>query len=219
MSKKKIRAVLFDYDGVLADTIPDNFRAWEYAFAQYNIDITLEDYTFREGLSPVMITDGIATKYGLDRQYFPNVVLTKQAYYKNNNNFRLYPGVEDVINELKKAGIKIAIVSGAAEKQIRSVVSPSFLSRFDVFISSDHIKNPKPNPEPYLKALELLNIFAQEAIVIENAPLGITAAKKAGIYCIAICSTLPKDFLSKADIIIDKFGDLSKTLQKVIKER
>jgi beta-phosphoglucomutase len=82
----------------------------------------------------------------------------------------------------------------------------------DVIITGDKVYNCKPHPEPYLNAAKALSVGPLECVVVENAPVGIESAKSAGMYCIAICSTLERRYLEKADMIIDKFADLEKLL-------
>ncbi|OGW94101.1 MAG: hypothetical protein A3G36_02985 [Omnitrophica bacterium RIFCSPLOWO2_12_FULL_45_13] len=85
---------------------------------------------------------------------------------------------------------------------------------FDHIITGDHVKKGKPYPEPYLLAARELAVKPSECVVIENAPYGIMAAKSAGMFCIALTSSLPKEFLKGADIIADKLEDISGLIDK-----
>lgn len=212
-----VKAVFFDYDGVLADTISDNFQAWHYSFKKHNVEIQALDYMILEGLIPKSIVEKIGNKYGINITFFAEIIKVKEDYYKKNNSFRLYDGIGNLIKELKQNNIKLALVSGASITRIQLVTPQEILSQFDTIISAESITHPKPDKEPYEKALHVLGIKSSEALVIENAPLGITSAKEAGIYCIAICSTLSKDFLGKADIIVETIQDLKKSLKPFIK--
>ncbi len=86
----------------------------------------------------------------------------------------------------------------------------SLVNLFDITVTGDEVKNGKPAPEPFLKALRKLKIEPWEAVVIENAPFGIQSAKKAGLFCIAIETSLPRKFLRKADITMGTFSDVEK---------
>ena len=79
-------------------------------------------------------------------------------------------------------------------------------------MSGDDSVRGKPHPDPYLNAATKLGVLPQECLVIENAPLGIKSAKRAGIYCIAICSTLDKSYLSEADKIVENIKDINNIL-------
>jgi len=87
-------------------------------------------------------------------------------------------------------------------------VPNDFLSQFKAIITSDMYERGKPEPDPYLAGAGAIGVAPHECIVVENAPFGIRAAKRAGAYCIAIASTLPKETLLEADTIVASFGDI-----------
>ena len=214
MQQKK--AVLFDYDGVLADTVSDNFRALSHAFSLHNVIIKKSDYMPLEGLNLPRIVEKIGIKYKVKSTFFPDIVKEKENHYKRHNKFRLYEGIEETIKSLKDKGIKLAVVSGASRERLFSVTSGSFLELFDAIITGDTIKNSKPHPDPYITALRLLGVTSSQAVVVENAPLGIESAKNAKIFCIAIASTLKKSYLVKADVIVNSIADLHNALEELI---
>ena len=206
---KRIRACLFDFDGVLADTMEMNFIAWKNTFNEKGIKITREDYFYLEGAPLQEIVEIISKKYKLENVNFEEIINRKEEYFKRNYNFSFYPGVVEFIASLKKSGILIAIVSAARRNRLINTTPKDFLEKFDCIVTGDELKKGKPNPDPYLKAMEKLNVNSEECIVIENAPLGIKSAKKAKIYCIGICSTMGKEHLYEADEIITNFQDLN----------
>lgn len=216
MKQKKIKAILFDYDGVLVDSMEDNFKAWQYAFNAYGAKIIKDDYIKLEGMNPAGIVESISRKYDIDVTYLREITSMKEEFYKANNTFKLYKGIEKLVKKLKRKGLRLGLVSGASESRIRSVTPKSFLLLFDVIVAGDQVNNPKPHPEPYQKALQLLRTGSEEAVVIENAPLGIESAVAAGIYCIGICSTLQKEYLWKANIIASDISSLDKKLEILI---
>jgi beta-phosphoglucomutase len=202
-----LKAILFDFDGTLADTMEDNFLAWKKAFQKYNIEITREDYFPLEGLLLIEIAKRISRKYNLVVDDFNNVVELKNSFYLANNNFRFYQGVEELIKTLKKKYI-LALVSASPRQKLEKTVPNDFLKLFNVIISGDDVKNGKPNPEPYLSAIKHLFLNPEDCIAVENAPLGIESAKSAGVYCIAVTSTVSKEYLKKADKIISNILEL-----------
>lgn len=208
---ENIKAILFDFDGTLADTMEDNFLAWKYAFSKYGISINREDYFPLEGLLLIEVARTISKKYNLVIDNFNDLVELKNKFYLSNNKFRFYPGVDLLIKKLKEK-YKLALVSASPREKILKTVSKDFLDNFSTIISGDDVVNGKPNPEPYLTALKKLEINNENAIVVENAPLGIQSAKSAGIYCIGVCSTLEKEHLIQADKIIQNIGDLINNL-------
>ena len=210
---EKINAILFDFDGTLADTMHDLFLAWEKAFKYFEIEIKKEDYFPLEGMKVLEIAKTISKKYNLSTDPL-KILELKNKYYLEKHSFSLYPGVLDLISLLKNKGVKIGIVSASPLEKLENTVPKEFLSKFNAVISGDDTKEGKPNPEPYLTAMKKLNVFPSECVVIENAPLGIKAAKASGAYCIAITTTLKKEFLQEADEIFNNIKEVLYLIKK-----
>jgi HAD superfamily hydrolase (TIGR01509 family) len=212
-----IKGILFDFDGVLANTMNDLFLAWKKAFQTYNIKISNKDYFPLEGMKLVKIANVISKKYGILNPNLKKIVELKNKYYLQNHSFSFYNGVEELINSLKERKL-LAIVSASPKEKLEHTVPNKFLNKFNCIVSADDTIFGKPHPEPYLMAAKKLGLEPSECLVVENAPLGIKSAKKAGIYCITIESTLDKSFLNEADMVIKNFDDLRKleTFQKII---
>jgi beta-phosphoglucomutase len=204
---KKPKVILFDFDGTLADTMEDNFIAWKNAFSDYGINIKREDYFPLEGMKLIEVAKEISRKY--EKNIIPDsIVEFKNNYYLENHSFRLYPGVQELIEKMKNKKRLIAIVSASPRKKLEKTVPEEFLRKFDAIVSGDDVNKGKPDPEPYLIAMKKLNATPKDCIVIENAPLGIKSAKSAGIYCVAITTTLEEKYLVEADRIVKNFYEL-----------
>ncbi len=208
------KAFLFDFDGTLADTMEDNFRAWKKACLEFNIKIKKEDYFLLEGMKLSDVAKEILKKnnIGENSEFLDILVSKKNEYYSKIAKFKVYKGVNELISELKKRDIKLAIVTASPREKLEKTVPIKFLNQFDCIISGDDVINGKPDPESYLKAIEKLKIKTNEAIIIENAPLGIEAAKNANIYCIAVCSTLTKEHLNKANKIVENIESIKRII-------
>ena len=200
--------ILFDFDGVLSQSMQDNFNAWKAATAYYGLDIQGDDYFPIEGMPPEDVVIYLFQHYDRQVPDVEKVAKLKDEYYLNAHQFKLYPGVDVLIDSLLEQEIPIGIVTGANKKRFLKSVPHDFLSKFDTFVTGDMTTKGKPYPEPYLLGCHNLNIPPKQCIVIENAPLGIQAAKAANIFCIAICSTLKSSFLQEADQIIKSFDQL-----------
>ncbi|MDO8509332.1 MAG: HAD family phosphatase [Nanoarchaeota archaeon] len=213
------KAIIFDFDGTLAKTMDDNFLAWEESFREQGIDISKEDFFPLEGAKLEDIVKSLAEKYNLKNPQVETIIRKKEEVFKKINKFSLYPGVSEFLNSLKN-DISISIVSGARKERLFSTTPIDFLKKFDLIVTSDYLKNFKPHPDPFLHALEKLKLSPNDCIVIENAPLGIQSAKSAGIYCIAIASTMDKLYLNEADEIIGKFDELKnlEIIQPLLKQ-
>ena len=211
MKIKNFKTILFDFDGTLADTMQDLFLAWKRAFEDFEIEIKKEDYFPLEGMKLSEIAKTISKKYNLSADPL-KILELKERYYLEKYSFSLYPGVLNLISSLKNREVKIAIVSASPLEKLVKTAPEEFLSKFDVIISGNDTREGKPSPEPYLMAMKKLNVLPSECIVVENAPLGIKSAKSAGAYCIAVTTTLGKEFLQEADKIISKIKALEKIL-------
>ena len=102
----------------------------------------------------------------------------------------------------------LAIVTGSVKQKVVSMLPKKILSKFDVVVSADMIKKGKPHPDSYLTAAKQLKVNPEECVVIENAPYGIKAAKSAKMFCIAVTTSLPKQYLKQADIICKKISEV-----------
>ena len=204
----KFKGILFDFDGVIGRTMEDNYTAWKNVLSQFGIELTKDEYFLLEGVNTIELAKLLLSKNGKDTNRAAEIVKAKEEYYLKNNNFSLYEGVEETIHTLKGNGYLLAIVSAANFSRLSNTLYPALLKEFNTVITGDKIDRGKPFPDPYLTAAKELGIEPSECLVVENAPIGIEAAKNAGMYCIAITSTLDKKYLSKADKIIGNFSML-----------
>jgi beta-phosphoglucomutase len=208
-------AVIFDFDGVVGDTMHDNFRAWEKAFLDYDIKIDAIDYFLMEGMGRYEIAAEFVEKNNLAKEIVNQLVQKKEDYYKQENNFSVYNEIPELLESLSGKGIKIGLVTGASRDRIENTLEQKLKKYFEVIITSDEVTHCKPHPEPYLKAIAKINCNPANTIVIENAKLGITAAKKAGCTCFAIETTLGREYLTEADIIFETHQQIFNHFNKV----
>ena len=214
MSSILYKGILFDFDGVLEESMGDNFLAWKAAISGYGLDIQMKDYFPLEGMPPKDVATYLFQHYDRKIPDVEKVASLKDEYYLNSHQFKLYPGVTTLIDDLLTNKTPIGIVSGASKKRLQKSVPQSFLSKFDTIVTGDMTAKGKPSPEPYLMGCLNLNLSPEKCIVIENAPLGIQAAKAANTYCIAICSTLDAIYLKEADRIIAKLPRMTPGKQR-----
>ena len=205
----KYKAVLFDFDGTLSDTMRDHYAAWEKASLDYGIKLNPEDYYPLEGTNVFEIAKRLFKVNQINGDE-KELVQKKEKYYLEKNTFNIYPGVEYLINKLRSYKIKFGIVTTGLRERIYSSVPKQFLDMFDVIICGDDIAKGKPSPDPYLKGMDKLGVEPENCIIVENSPIGVTSAKASGSYCIAICSTLNNVHLAKADEIFMNFDEMSK---------
>lgn len=215
----KTKAVLFDFDGVIANTMEYHVAAWTEAFAEHNVQIVPEDIFFQEGQMADFIGPNLAKMKGLNisKEEMDKIIKNKRATYKRITRARVYPQTSELVKELKNYPLKLAIVTGSILPNMVVVTGEEFLEQFDVIVTGDSVKRNKPFPDPFLAAAKKLSVQPDECVVIENAPLGIQAAKKAGMFCIAVQTTIKdKEILQQADVV---FSDLSEIPMQIILEQ
>ncbi len=186
-----------------------HYRAWKRAFALYGIKLKEDEYYHLEGSKLIKIAESILLSNKLPKKYAFNLLKQKEYFYNQKNKIIFYQDVKKIIKKLK-IYYNLGIVTATKQKTFNNTIPKDFVKNFDIVITGDQTKYGKPSPEPYILAAKKLEKNKSQCIVVENAPLGIKSAKKAGMYCIAISSTMSKSYLKKADIIIDKFNEILK---------
>ena len=186
-----IKAVIFDLDGVLADTAECHYRAWLETAGKLGIKFNREKNHLLRGVSrreSILILIEGQIELGEDE-------IQKLMDGKNNIYIKLVekagkklllPGAMEFLNKLKKAGMKLALASSS--RNARRILKLTELDKgfFDTVIDGNDIKNTKPDPEIFLSAAGKLNVRPYECLVAEDAPAGIEAAKRAGMLTLGI---------------------------------
>lgn len=208
--KGRFEAILFDMDGVIVDSMPYHYIAWYEALRPYGIRATAFDAYIREGekwqktLKELFAREGLRYTAGTGRKIFAQRAKIFKKYFRRHVFF----GVEDFLSCIKGKGYLLALVSGTPEGDIKKILPGSIRAKFDVIVAGDHLKLGKPHPAPYLKAARALKVPPKKCVVVENAPNGIASAKSAGMFCFAVTTSLPKEYLKKADVIVDKLEEI-----------
>jgi beta-phosphoglucomutase len=205
-------AILFDFDGVLADTMEDNYAAWADAFSVYGIRLKRDEYFLLEGMDVKSVACKILRSRSADEGLASAVSVLKEKNYKVGHRFRLYPGVIGIIESLGQR-YALGLVTGATRSRLRETIPDHLLALFGAVITGDDVHLSKPHPEPYRQAAVSLGMDPHYCLVVENAPLGIIAAKSAHMDCVALCTTLASHFLQYADVVIDNIHQLSSVLK------
>jgi beta-phosphoglucomutase len=211
-----MKAILFDFDGTLANTMKDNFNAWKKAFIPY-VEIKYDDYYPIEGASLPEVVQSISNKYNLKCIDTNEIILDKEKSYLANCKHEFYKGSLELLQKLVLCGKMIGLVTSARLDRSKKTTPTWFLPYFDVVITGDLCKG-KPAPDMYLTACSKLEVLPEDCIVVENAPYGIQSAKNAGMYCIAIQTTLDKSYLNEADKIVTSFEELQDILLSMVQK-
>ncbi len=198
------KAVIFDMDGVITNTMPYHFQAWHQALAEAGIAATCYDIYCREGQDGAASLKDIAREYG--RHFTPaqikRILARKERLFKSIVRVRFVPGSRVLLRRLHRQGFSLALVTGTSRREVEKILTPALRRLFASIVTGDEVAHGKPHPEPFLRALSQLGMPARDAVVVENAPFGIRAAKAARLRCIVLETSLPRRYLRGADAIV-----------------
>ena len=212
-----LKAVLFDMDGVLFDSMPNHAYAWSHAMTRYGLQMTPEEVYMNEGRTGSSTINLLAQRFwgrdatGEEKQ---QIYEAKSRVFNTLPEAKPMPGALETLQAVKAKGLQIVLVTGSAQTSLLERLErhyPGFF-RQDLMVTGFDVKLGKPYPEPYLKGLQKAGIRPEEGIVVENAPLGVQAGHAAGIFTIAANTGPLKDEVLKnagADIILPGMMDVA----------
>jgi len=209
-SSQTFTAVIFDMDGVIVDSMPYHFIAWYEALRPLGIRVTCFDVFAKEGerwdksLKYFLGQKRIKPTKTVMRKIFSR----RQEIFKKSFKRFIFHGASELLRCLKKKGYCLALVSGTPLDEINRILPLRLKALFHAVVSGDSVRQGKPHPEPYLKAARLLGVEPPSCAVIENAPYGIASAKSAGMFCIAVATSLPSSYLKGADAIVQSLEEI-----------
>jgi beta-phosphoglucomutase len=209
-----LKAVIFDVDGVLVQSMERHYEAYRRVLEKEGLTIEPHEVYANEGRRSREVLQSLVEARGLaySPERLDEMNLDKQTTFASFGPQPYYPGVPELVDRLHARGLRTAMVTGTARFNVENHFG-AFLQRFDVVVTADDVHRTKPDPEPYETALRKLGLRPDEAIVVENAVLGIRSAKAAGMRVIAVASTLPPAELADADVTIDVVADVDKALE------
>jgi len=199
------KAIIWDMDGVIADTAAYHFKAWQETFQQRGVNFTEEDFRHNFGQRNDNIIRSVLGK-GTTPAEIDTIANEKEESFRNKAKHHLkpFPGVADLMKSLYENGFKMAIASSAPIENIELIIHGLGVnSCFQSIVSSKDVIQGKPDPQTFLLAAKTLGVKPKDCIVIEDAIAGVTAAKRAGMHCLAVTNTHPKTSLAEADLVVD----------------
>ena len=203
-----IKGVIFDVDGLLVDTEKIHVDAWKSVFSEEGVFLTKSDYEKGVGIADKEFLLQLKCKGKIpENSDIDKLCKEKEKYFLEiiKNGINAFEGVFETIEFLKEKKLKIAAASNSKKIFVKSVLEYSNLIKFfDFFVAREDVENPKPAPDIYEKVVKLMGLKKENVVVFEDSEVGIEAAKKAGLFCIAVASTQVYDKLKKADVIIEK---------------
>ncbi len=205
-----IKAVFFDLDGVIADTLHFHYLAWEKMFQELGGSVSEHSVLLHEGrasreILPTFLAEAGVTLPAEEHEAF---IDRKREYYRSIVNVTYYPHVFEVIAELRRRGFLTALVTASSKKNMETALTAEHRALFDFLITGDEVHRAKPNPDPYLAPMHHMELTPEDCLVVENAPLGIESARNAGMRCVAVETTLGREYLGLADHVIHEIRGL-----------
>jgi beta-phosphoglucomutase family hydrolase len=210
MSKNKLEAVLWDLDGVIADTGIYHYQAWVEVFGKMGKTFTEEHFMRHFGQRHDTIIRSVLGE--VSQEKFDTITKKKQENYRRRvaRNIKPMPGSIELIKSLGKNGIKTAIASSAPPENVDIIIKGLGIEDcFDAYARGTEVAEGKPSPLVFLLAAEKLGVEPADCVVIEDAIAGVAAAKRAGMKCIAVTNSHPKDKLGQADLVVDTLEDVN----------
>ena len=216
-----IKAVLFDMDGVLYDSMPNHAKAWSTAVTEFGLSMSPHEAYLHEGRTGHGTINILAQRHwgrNATTEEMERIYAAKSALFNSCPEPQPMPGAAQLLQSIRSLGLTIVLVTGSAQHSLLTRLAHDFPGIFSAerMVTAFDVKHGKPHPEPYLMGLEKAGVSASEAIVIENAPLGVEAAHAAGIYTIAVNTgpLSPKVLLDAgADIVLPREGGFAQALE------
>ena len=211
-------ALIFDCDGVLADTERDGHRpAFNQAFAEAGMDVVWDEQEYARRLKIGGGKERIASLFddpGAERERIAALHKRKTAIYKafvHEGRLPPRPGIARIVGEAHAQGWQLAVASTSAEESVRAVlehaVGPAMAANFAVF-AGDVVPAKKPDPGIYLLAMDELGVTPADAIVVEDSRNGLLAAVGAGLRCVVTLSSYTADEdMTEAALVVTNLGD------------
>jgi len=207
-----IRAIVFDFDGLILDTEEPVYRSWLEVYQAHGEELPFERWVQIVGST----TTGFHPQHHLEERLgraLPKEVLDRRIGRRTELVLaqKLLPGVVSQIDQAKAMGLKVGVASSSTAEWVRGHLARlGILEKFDCLRCRDDVANAKPEPDLYIAVLDCLGVTAAEAFAIEDSPNGVMAAKRAGLRCVAIPNSITAKLdLSAADVVLRSLAELT----------
>lgn len=207
-----MKAIIFDMDGVLTDSEPLINAAAVAMFRERGLEVKPEDFLPFVGTGENRYIGGVAEKYGVGLDILAAKKRTYEIYLDLvPRQLHAFPGAQGLVEECRRAGLRIAVASSAdlikIEANLRQIGLPP--EAWDAIVSAEDAAHKKPAPDLFLAAARKLGLMPADCVVIEDAVNGIAAAKAAGMRCVAVAQTFPAERLVAADLVLPNIASVT----------
>ncbi|MHB9033359.1 MAG: HAD family hydrolase [Anaerolineae bacterium] len=203
-------AILWDMDGVIADSGEAHYLAWQILYRERGQEISYETFARTFGMSNLPI---LKAWLGADRpiEELQAISLRKEQLFREQarSHTHMLPGIKDWLDRGRKRGYRQAVASSGPMANVVTLVQAlDIADYFDALVSGAFLPRSKPDPAVFLQAAAALGANPCDCLVIEDSLMGIEAAKAAGMRCIAVTTTHPADRLGAADLVVGSLEEL-----------
>jgi len=209
-----MKAAIFDLDGVIVNTVPLHFKAWQRMFAEYGKEFDFEDY--KEKVDGILRIDGArAILTDIDEAELKKAADKKQVYfleYLNSEEISVYNDTVDLVKTLKKEKIKRSVIS-SSKNCLPILKKVNLVELFDVILTGNDVTKGKPDPQVFFMAAKKMSVEPGSCVVFEDAVLGVEAGKRAGMKCVGVDRHGNPERLKKADLVVGDLGEV--TVEKI----
>ena len=207
-----IRALIFDFDGLILETEEPTFKSWQEVYRSFGHSLPFSTWSIMVGTTQSGFDPLKELQKRVKAEVDWGVVETRRQ--ESENAFieaqSILPGVEGYLSDARRLGLQIGLASNSSCQWVsRHLTRIGLVDRFDCICTSDEVQHLKPDPELYLSALGKLKVNAQEAIAFEDSPYGICSAKGAGLFCVAVPNALTIQLaLTQADFQLSSLEEM-----------
>jgi len=218
----KAKAIIWDMDGVIADTAPYHLKAWQEVFQKRGVAFTEEDFRRNFGQrNDTIIRDTLGEL--TSQSEIDTIAREKERKFRKTvrQNIKPLPGAIELIKSLAQHGFKLALASSAPIENIKLLIKGLGIDNcFHAIVSGSDVTEGKPSPQGFLLAAQRLGVEPKNCIVTEDAIAGVSAAKRAGMHCLAVTNTHPRPSLTEANLVVDTLeaitvNDLDRLLKPI----
>jgi beta-phosphoglucomutase len=205
-------AVIFDMDGVLIDTYQDHLESWRQTAREKGLTLSDHDFARTFGCTSREV---IAMLWGsaVAEEDIAAFDFQKEELFRRMiaESMPTMPGAMALLEQLRRAGLRLALGSSAPPESVDLVVERMGLGRFlDATVTGRDVTHGKPDPQVFLLAAQRMDMVPARCVVIEDAPVGIAAARAAGMAAVGVASTgRTRESLAHADLVVDRLDELS----------
>jgi HAD superfamily hydrolase (TIGR01509 family) len=211
-----VKAIVFDKDGVLADSEAINIRSAFEVFRAHGHELVPDDEPAIVGKHPIHYVPAFARRFRMTEAEERQVLADQDVLYNElwRGQGRMLDGARETLDAVRRRGVRVGLATSSSRREVEDFIERFELaSFFDVTLSLDDVTRAKPDPEVYLSSARQLEVPLPEMLVVEDSEYGIRAAKDAGAICVAVRTPhVRSEHIAMADLQIDSIGELDALL-------